>query len=153
MKKLKKNNKGFSLVELIVVVLIMAILAVALAPQVIKWVNKSKQANDNQVLDSLKSTAQITLTNTAALTALDAAPGDKIYIVCNSTSTKVYTSVSGGAQGGEITTGNAFYDAFVSNSSEALTNIKSKTATALTVTVDYNSGSPKVSTSGSVDIE
>ncbi|MCI5848904.1 MAG: type II secretion system GspH family protein, partial [Lachnoclostridium sp.] len=39
MKRTKKNNKGFSLVELIVVVLIMAIIAVALAPQVMKWVN------------------------------------------------------------------------------------------------------------------
>ena len=32
MEKTKKNNKGFSLVELIVVVLIMAIIAVSLAP-------------------------------------------------------------------------------------------------------------------------
>ena len=32
----KRNNKGFSLVELIVVILIMAVIAVALAPQVMK---------------------------------------------------------------------------------------------------------------------
>ena len=43
MKKLKKNNKGFSLVELIVVVLIIAIIAVALAPQVIKWVDQARK--------------------------------------------------------------------------------------------------------------
>ena len=47
MKKTKKmNNKGFSLVELIVVVLIMAIIAVALAPQVMKWVNNSRVSSD-----------------------------------------------------------------------------------------------------------
>ena len=46
MKKMRKNNKGFSLVELIVVVLIMAIIAVALAPQVMKWVGKSKESTD-----------------------------------------------------------------------------------------------------------
>ena len=42
----KMNNKGFSLVELIVVVLIMAIIAVALAPQVMKWVENSRKSND-----------------------------------------------------------------------------------------------------------
>ena len=60
MKKLtKKNNKGFSLVELIVVVLIMAIIAVALAPQVTKWVQNSRQATDAQLNDSLISGLQL----------------------------------------------------------------------------------------------
>jgi type IV pilus assembly protein PilA len=44
----KMNNKGFSLVELIVVVLIMAIIAVALAPQVMKWVENSRKSTDVQ---------------------------------------------------------------------------------------------------------
>lgn len=60
MKKLtKKNNKGFSLVELIVVVLIMAIIAVALAPQITKWVENSRQAKDMQTIDSLVSACQL----------------------------------------------------------------------------------------------
>lgn len=60
MKKLtKKNNKGFSLVELIVVVLIMAIIAVALAPQVTKWVEKSRIAKDAQNYDTIVSALQI----------------------------------------------------------------------------------------------
>ncbi len=49
----KMNNKGFSLVELIVVVLIMAIIAVALAPQVMKWVENSRQSTDMQNFDSI----------------------------------------------------------------------------------------------------
>jgi len=56
MKTLKKNNKGFSLVELIVVILIMAIIAVALAPQVMKWVDQSKVSTDNSNKAILKST-------------------------------------------------------------------------------------------------
>lgn len=55
----KKNNKGFSLVELIVVVLIMAIIAVALAPQVTKWVENSRQATDIQTKDSVVSAFQM----------------------------------------------------------------------------------------------
>lgn len=57
MKK-KNQNKGFSLVELIVVVLIMGIIAVALAPQVMKWVSSSKVSADSRVKDNLKSIGQ-----------------------------------------------------------------------------------------------
>ena len=46
MKDKKRNNKGFSLVELIVVILIMAVLAVALAPQVMKWVGNARLARE-----------------------------------------------------------------------------------------------------------
>ena len=62
MKRTKKNNKGFSLVELIVVVLIMAIIAVALAPQVMKWVGKSKTSSDVSNYESIVSNVQLALT-------------------------------------------------------------------------------------------
>ncbi len=58
MKNLKKNNKGFSLVELIVVVLIMAIIAVALAPQIMKWVKNSRITADQNACGNLKSATQ-----------------------------------------------------------------------------------------------
>ena len=54
----KKNNKGFSLVELIVVVLIIAIIAVALAPQVMKYVGKARTGTDENNLANVKSTVQ-----------------------------------------------------------------------------------------------
>jgi len=48
----KTNNKGFSLVELIIVIAIMAVLIGVLAPQFIKYVEKSKQSKDITNLDS-----------------------------------------------------------------------------------------------------
>ena len=42
----KMNNKGFSLVELIIVIAIMAILIAVLAPQYIKYVEKSRRSAD-----------------------------------------------------------------------------------------------------------
>lgn len=58
MKK-KNHNKGFSLVELIVVVLIMGIIAMSLAPQVMKWVDSAKKSTDARVADNLKSVGQM----------------------------------------------------------------------------------------------
>jgi len=58
MKNLKKNNKGFSLVELIVVVLIMAIIAVALAPQIMKWVKNSRITADQNACGNIKSAVE-----------------------------------------------------------------------------------------------
>lgn len=55
MKERKMNNKGFSLVELIIVIAIMAILIVVLAPQYLKYVERSRNSTDLQNATELKT--------------------------------------------------------------------------------------------------
>ena len=50
-----KNNKGFSLVELIIVIAIMAILVGVIAPQLIKYIEKTNESSDTQLCDSIRS--------------------------------------------------------------------------------------------------
>lgn len=50
-----KNNKGFSLVELIIVIAIMAILVGVMAPQLIKYIEKSNVSADTQLAGTIQT--------------------------------------------------------------------------------------------------
>ncbi len=80
MKTLKKNNKGFSLVELIVVILIMAIIAVALAPQVMKWVGESKKSADSNNIAGIKASMDAAVADYMAGAATASVPGTIVLV-------------------------------------------------------------------------
>ncbi len=85
MKKENMNNKGFSLVELIIVVAIMAILIVVLAPQYLKYVEKSRVAADQASIQGYIDAMQVIaadpdVTLAGTLTMTKAASGTDVAI-------------------------------------------------------------------------
>lgn len=70
MKKL--NNKGFSLVELIIVIAIMAILVGVVGTQVIPYMENSRKAKDQQIISSWNTAAMSAYSNAAAKINADA---------------------------------------------------------------------------------
>lgn len=60
-KQKSLTNKGFSLVELIIVIAIMAVLVGALAPQYVKYLDKSKISADTQLASSVEQAITVTL--------------------------------------------------------------------------------------------
>ena len=55
----KMNNKGFSLVELIIVIAIMAVLVGVLAPQFLKYVERSRKSTDVQTVAEIVSAVNV----------------------------------------------------------------------------------------------
>lgn len=59
LKEKKKDNKGFTLVELVIVVAILAILVGLLAPQYTKYVEKSRKSADVSNMDEMVKAVQV----------------------------------------------------------------------------------------------
>ena len=70
MKRIKRNNKGFSLVELIIVIAIMAILAGVLAPQFVKYIGRSRISTDIQNAQQIATAISAEFADTARTTAV-----------------------------------------------------------------------------------
>ena len=93
-----KNNKGFSLVELIIVIAIMAVLVGVLAPTYLQYVEKSKKSNDVSTVDSIINACEIGAIDPEVMTDTTA----KLEFTINNTSMTV-TAGSGSAWAKAVT--------------------------------------------------
>ncbi|MBP3622370.1 MAG: type II secretion system protein [Lachnospiraceae bacterium] len=91
---MKKNNKGFSLVELIIVIAIMAILAGAIAPALIKYIDKSRRSNDVTSAKAIKTAVETALGTESYYELLTTGTADAVITVTPGKST---SSGSGGS--------------------------------------------------------
>ena len=66
---MKKNNSGFSLVELIIVIAIMAVLIGVLAPQFIKYVERSRESTDLQNVEEVKTAIEAYVADSEGLSS------------------------------------------------------------------------------------
>ena len=87
----KKDNKGFTLVELVIVIAILAILVGLLAPQYTKYVEKSRKAADASNMDEMVKVVKVY----AADPANELAAGTyTITIYADTTNTKIVSNVA-----------------------------------------------------------
>lgn len=92
MRKERMNDKGFSLVELIIVIAIMAILIVVLAPQYLKYVERSRNSTDLQNATTMKTAIETYAADPQATTPFTS--GDTFTIQVRSNQTTVTGAAS-----------------------------------------------------------
>lgn len=80
LRERKKDNKGFTLVELVIVVAILAILVGILAPQYTKYVEKSRKAADAANMDEMVKAVQVYAADGEKTVPAIAAPGQTIEL-------------------------------------------------------------------------
>lgn len=96
----KMNNKGFSLVELIIVIAIMAILAGALAPALIKYIAKSRRSSDANNCGTIQSSIQTAFSDEDAPDALTDSDYNSWNDLPSSASGNFWTAVNNDLSGG-----------------------------------------------------
>jgi prepilin-type N-terminal cleavage/methylation domain-containing protein len=83
---MKVNSKGFSLIELIIVIAIMAVLVAIIAPNLTRYLGKSKVTTDKKNLDEIKQQTH---------TCISEASVDNVEVILNEDGTKIAVYVLG----------------------------------------------------------
>ena len=154
---MKRDNRGFSLVELIVVVLIMAIVAVAVSAAIIKWVNNSRNSTDIQTRNSLRDNVAVSLTNDQAFKAVRDG-GYEIHITKNDAGVITYSYSGDVDAAGRPNESNPYWKYLLETTAcadfyefEQRFTIKSEPSTGQNISIDvvvYNQGFTEVDLNG-----
>lgn len=157
--KAKKRNKGFSLVELIIVIAIMAILVGVVGTQVLPYMDKSRKAKDMQVVSAVCTAAVTTFAEHAADLGAQAT---YTYTYTNSldqandaTNVNDATDINAELKSllGVASGTNLFTGYFGGATATSLSSKSGKTATTLVITYTPASGAVSVKlTNGTNDI-
>ena len=109
--------------ELIVVILIMAIIAIALAPQIMKWVENSRKSADMQTMANMKAAMAVTIAGDNVIAELIASEGAKLKI--ENSGAKIYKGMGDGTTEFEVSS--ATYSEFLDNLGETdFSDLKTK---------------------------
>lgn len=124
----KMNNKGFSLVELIIVIAIMAILIAVLAPQYLRYVEKSRLQSDNSTIGEVANAVKVAAANESVASDIQAASAGVTITVPKSAGSVTVTGTTATTLADEIT-----------NTCGDNIQLKSNTySAAVTLTATYN---------------
>lgn len=134
MKKTQKRlgNKGFSLVELIVVIAIMAVLVGVLAPTLIRNIEKSRVSKDDQNLDTVRGAIVNAL---SVETAYNSLATGSIKVTVNGSTGAVTTNETGASKPGEK---EILDNLGGSSATVKMTSKTLKDATAIVFSIDAN---------------
>lgn len=126
----KKNNKGFSLVELIVVIAIMAVLMAVLAPAMLRYVEKSRIQKDDSAVSEAANAAQLAL---ADETVYNAVNGQTPITVTVTDKTAITDNVSASGKA------NIVADEVKKTVGDSITfSSKKRSGDTATITLEYN---------------
>lgn len=95
----KMDNKGFSLVELIIVIAIMAVLMGVLAPQFIKYVESSRVQKDLSAVGEVQNATQIALSvdevyqAVGTSTSVTVSDGSQVTSACTELQTEIRKAI------------------------------------------------------------
>lgn len=137
MKREQKTltNKGFSLVELIIVVAIMAVLIGVLAPQYLRYVEKTRLQRDNSSIAEVANVIKMASAEETVITQL--AGGNVTYNFSA-------TGMTGGGLGGTLTALDNEISATITPADVKITSNTYTSGTAPTLTVKINSANKQI---------
>ncbi len=132
-----KSNKGFSLVEVIIVVAIMAILVGLFAPQLLRYVEKTNVSHDVQFADSIKKAVELAMADPDVLESSD-------YVKPVSDEMDTFVSQAG------TEFSNSVYETLgCSDYADVMGNLRSKDCSAVMIMVDADTDRVTVQINGS----